>query len=63
MVEVCVSQENVANLVQIIERKVTNTGTGIKQYIVIDEHCGSAGTGTDSTAAAQDSYSHILATS
>jgi hypothetical protein len=48
---------------QILERQVAETGSGIEQDIVVDEHCGGTGACTDSTAAAQYSYSHTIAAS
>jgi hypothetical protein len=63
MVQMRMCQENVPDLVQVVERKVAYAGTGIEQNVVIDEHRGGAGPGTDSTTAAQNSCAHILATS
>jgi len=45
---------------QIIDSEVADTGTGIEQNIVIDEHCRCAGTGADSATAAKNSYTHCF---
>jgi hypothetical protein len=63
MIEVSVRQEYVSNRMQFLERQVTDTGSGIQQDIVVDEHCGGTGAGTNSTAAAQYSYSHSVVAS
>ena len=60
MVKMSVGQEYVPNRVQFGELKVADAGTGIKQDIAVDEHCGGTGSGTDSTAAAQYSYTHTV---
>ena len=56
-------QEHVPNRMQILERKIADTSTGIEQDIVIDEHCGGTGSGADAATAAQYSYTHTVAAS
>jgi hypothetical protein len=42
VIEVRMRQKHVPNVVQFLEAKVTYTGAGIDQNVIIDEHCGSA---------------------
>jgi hypothetical protein len=58
VIEVRVCQENVTYRIQVGQRKITNTGAGVDQHIVVDEHCGGARTRTDSATATKHANSH-----
>lgn len=59
VVEVGVRQKYVANGMQVVNGEITDTGTGIEQHVVVDEHGGSTRSRADSATAAKNPDSHF----
>jgi hypothetical protein len=58
MIEVRMRQKYVTNRSQVLERQITDTGAGIDEHVIVDQHRRRTRPGTNSAAATKDSYAH-----